>query len=123
MTIYGTLGTRSFTKESFRRLLGNTTIKSMYFDFADTTPSFRPSSNDLDNIFEDLSNLLNKKSSSPIFIPSDVIQVTSSDPIAMIGHGYGHGVGMSQFGANTMAKKGKNYKQIISYYFDGVTVR
>lgn len=123
MTIYGTLGTRGFTKESFRRLLGNTTIKSMYFDFADTTPSFRPSSNDLDIIFEDLSNLLNKKSSSPIFIPSDVIQVTSSDPIAMIGHGYGHGVGMSQFGANTMAKKGKNYKQIISYYFDGVTVR
>ena len=52
-----------------------------------------------------------------------MIQVTSSDPIAMIGHGYGHGVGMSQFGANTMAKKGKNYKQIISYYFDGVTVR
>lgn len=123
ITIYGTSGTRSFTKESFRRLIGTTTIKSMYFNFADTTPSLRPSSNDLDNIFADLSNLLNKKSSSPILLPSESIQVSSSDPIIIVGHGFGHGVGMSQFGANAMAKKGKNYKEIISYYFKGVNVQ
>lgn len=95
----------------------------MYFNFADTTPSLRPSSNDLDNIFADLSNLLNKKSSSPILLPSESIQVSSSDPIIIVGHGFGHGVGMSQFGANAMAKKGKNYKEIISYYFKGVNVQ
>lgn len=35
--------------------------------------------------------------------------------------GYGHGVGMSQYGANAMAKEGKNYKEILSHYYKGVT--
>lgn len=33
--------------------------------------------------------------------------------------GYGHGVGMSQFGANEMAKQGKNYREIIAHYYKG----
>jgi stage II sporulation protein D len=28
-------------------------------------------------------------------------------------HGYGHGMGMCQYGANGMAKSGKNYQQIL----------
>ncbi|UOQ45363.1 stage II sporulation protein D [Halobacillus salinarum] len=31
--------------------------------------------------------------------------------------GYGHGVGMSQYGANGMAKAGKDYKEIIHHYY------
>lgn len=34
--------------------------------------------------------------------------------------GYGHGVGMSQYGANFMAKQGKNYKDILTHYYSGV---
>lgn len=33
--------------------------------------------------------------------------------------GYGHGVGMSQYGALAMAKKGYNYQEILSYYYIG----
>ena len=36
--------------------------------------------------------------------------------------GYGHGVGMSQYGALAMAKKGFNYKQILKYYYQGVKI-
>ncbi|MPM66468.1 Amidase enhancer [bioreactor metagenome] len=36
--------------------------------------------------------------------------------------GYGHGVGMSQYGANTMAKEGKSYQEILSWYYTGVTL-
>ncbi|WP_446898314.1 stage II sporulation protein D [Clostridium sp. LBM24168] len=36
--------------------------------------------------------------------------------------GYGHDVGMSQWGADAMAKKGKNYKDILYHYYDGVKV-
>lgn len=36
--------------------------------------------------------------------------------------GFGHGVGMSQYGANTMAKEGKTYRDILSWYYTGVTV-
>lgn len=31
--------------------------------------------------------------------------------------GYGHAVGMSQYGANAMAKDGKNYKEILGHYY------
>lgn len=36
--------------------------------------------------------------------------------------GYGHGVGMSQTGADSMAKQGNNYKQIINHFYTGVEV-
>lgn len=34
--------------------------------------------------------------------------------------GYGHGVGMSQYGANAMAKEGKSYEEILKWYYTGV---
>lgn len=36
--------------------------------------------------------------------------------------GFGHGVGMSQYGASGMAKHGSNYKQILKHYYNGVTL-
>lgn len=36
--------------------------------------------------------------------------------------GYGHGVGMSQWGANGLAKNGKNYEEILKHYYTGVTI-
>lgn len=39
------------------------------------------------------------------------------------GGGYGHGVGMSQNGAQEMAKQGKSYKDILTFFYDGVEVR
>lgn len=36
--------------------------------------------------------------------------------------GYGHGVGMSQYGANEMAKQGYLYDQILSYYYQNTTL-
>ncbi len=38
------------------------------------------------------------------------------------GGGYGHGIGMSQNGANEMAKQGKKYKQILTTFYTGVAV-
>lgn len=35
-------------------------------------------------------------------------------------YGYGHGVGMSQWGANGMAKEGKSAEAILKYYYQGV---
>jgi stage II sporulation protein D len=46
----------------------------------------------------------------------------SGDKLTFTGKGYGHGVGMSQWGANKMAKDGKKPEEIIMHYFKGVTV-
>jgi stage II sporulation protein D len=37
--------------------------------------------------------------------------------------GYGHGVGMSQWGANGMAKTGKSAEQIVKYFYQGVSLQ
>ncbi len=37
--------------------------------------------------------------------------------------GYGHGVGMSQYGALGMAKEGYNYMQILEYYYSGAEIK
>lgn len=36
--------------------------------------------------------------------------------------GYGHGVGMSQYGANGMAKEGYKYDEILTHYYSGVSI-
>ncbi len=45
------------------------------------------------------------------------------DEILFAGMGYGHGVGMSQYGAKGMAEAGYTYKEIIEYYFTGAYVK
>ena len=45
-----------------------------------------------------------------------------SDKIVFVGRGFGHGVGMSQYGAKTMAEQGYNYREILGHYYDGTEV-
>ena len=44
--------------------------------------------------------------------PGDKVYITTT--------GWGHGVGMSQYGAQNMANDGYNYKEILSHYYTGV---
>ncbi|MBM7645355.1 stage II sporulation protein D [Scopulibacillus daqui] len=53
---------------------------------------------------------------------SDFTMVRDGDSINVETKGYGHGVGMSQYGANGMAKEGKSYKDIVAYYYRGVKI-
>ncbi|OYD16356.1 hypothetical protein CH333_03585 [candidate division WOR-3 bacterium JGI_Cruoil_03_44_89] len=45
------------------------------------------------------------------------------DWVYIEGRGWGHGVGMCSWGAIGMAKKGKNFKKILRYYYRGTTVK
>jgi len=47
---------------------------------------------------------------------------TEDGQVKMRGRGYGHGVGMSQWGAYAMAKEGKTAQEIVTHYFAGVTL-
>jgi len=42
--------------------------------------------------------------------------------VIIAGKGYGHGVGMSQWGAYAMAQQGKTAEEIVLHYFTGVTL-
>ena len=49
--------------------------------------------------------------------------IKEDDKIKFQVKGYGHGVGMSQTGANTMAKGGSNYEEIIKHFYIGVEIK
>ena len=45
------------------------------------------------------------------------------DNVSIETKGYGHGVGMSQYGALGMAKRGYNYRDILSHYYSGTVLK
>jgi stage II sporulation protein D len=47
---------------------------------------------------------------------------TASVSWVVQGHGFGHGVGMSQYGAYGYAKHGKGYRFILAHYYSGATI-
>lgn len=42
--------------------------------------------------------------------------------LVLQGHGWGHGVGMCQWGAKGMAQQGKSYREILSFYYSDVKI-
>ncbi len=48
--------------------------------------------------------------------------LVEGDNVTFTVRGKGHGVGMSQYGANEMAKTGKKYTEILQHYYSNVTI-
>lgn len=46
-----------------------------------------------------------------------------NDKIKITTKGFGHGVGMSQYGANALAKQNKTYEEILKYYYTGTNLQ
>lgn len=54
---------------------------------------------------------------------NDFIIEEKNNEIVITTKGFGHGVGMSQYGANALAKKNKTYKDILKYYYTGTEIK
>ena len=60
---------------------------------------------------------------SSTLLPSAFFTIRKEgDLFILSGGGFGHGIGMSQNGANEMAKKGKNYIDILTLFYQDVTI-
>ncbi|MDE7313969.1 MAG: SpoIID/LytB domain-containing protein [Eubacterium sp.] len=60
------------------------------------------------------------------FLPSAYFTISldkKSKRYVLTGGGNGHGMGMSQYGAAGMAQAGWNYKEILSFYYDGANIQ
>ncbi|MBI2339688.1 MAG: SpoIID/LytB domain-containing protein [Deltaproteobacteria bacterium] len=56
-------------------------------------------------------------------VKSTLFAFTHHSPtVDITGHGFGHGVGMCQYGAKTMAERHRGYKGILSKYYPGISV-
>ena len=49
--------------------------------------------------------------------------IRESSNITVKTKGYGHGVGMSQYGAEGMAREGYNYQDILKHYYTGIEIK
>jgi predicted dienelactone hydrolase len=47
----------------------------------------------------------------------DVFDVPASGRLVLNGHGFGHGHGMSQYGAEGAAREGKSWRRIVGFYY------
>jgi len=57
-------------------------------------------------------------------IRSDLYDVRDSgDNVLFSGHGAGHGVGLCQAGAEEMARQGKSFREILSFYYPGTEIQ
>jgi stage II sporulation protein D len=56
------------------------------------------------------------------YSPNLSMASANGQSVTIFGRGSGHGVGMSQWGAKTMAERGWNFRQILEYYFPGTTI-
>lgn len=54
---------------------------------------------------------------------SDFQWQRQGDHVIIQTRGWGHGVGMSQYGADGMAKEGKNYQEIVHHYYRGIDIQ
>lgn len=59
---------------------------------------------------------------SGYFIIVDILENGELKGYQIIGGGFGHGVGMSQNGANELAKKGKRYEEILLIFYPGTSI-
>ena len=123
VTVNGALGT--FVSSSLRNFeVGNDYVIgsdcAVVYSTASGTKAYGYDGKEVDlEDIPDLDDLLT------VSTPSTGTTVISSkgSTININGYGIGHGVGMSQMGANGMAKNGATYKEIFQHYYTGVTVK
>lgn len=76
----------------------------------------------------ELRDALNLKSTlfSIVAQPGQIASASGGAPapntFRVIGRGFGHGLGMSQWGAHNLAQRGYNYQQIVTHYYTGATL-
>lgn len=55
-------------------------------------------------------------------LKSTDFEISIGSEIKFVTKGYGHGVGMSQYGANKLAQNGKNYEEILKHYYQNINI-
>ncbi len=141
--IIGTKGEKTIGGTEFRNLVGATKFKSSWFSIkggnANSSSSqvyvisgdtFKPQTIDTSKayIIDGKEKKTVTRSTVNRAIGKDRVESigefypVSSSEIVIEGKGFGHGVGMSQFGAKKMAELGYDFEEILKYYYTGIDV-
>ena len=109
----------TFTRNTFCNKLGLNDCSKIYVTINNETSTGRVKSVTINNkIFtgEQVAYKLGVRSNYfSIYIENNNVVVVTK--------GFGHGVGMSQYGAEGMASNGYTYKEILEHYYQGTTIK
>lgn len=95
---------------------------AVVYSDSDETKAYGYDGSEID--INDIPGLADLTTSTTTVRPSGGTTVIQSQgsTIEVKGYGIGHGVGLSQMGANGMAANGADYKEILQHYYTGTTV-
>ncbi len=108
--------TTSFTKEEFCEKLG---IECNQITINDIS---RSTTNRVNKIIINNQEFSGTTFRQLLDLRSTDFTITIDDDVTITTKGYGHGVGMSQYGANAMAKNGASYDEILKYYYKDINI-
>jgi stage II sporulation protein D len=108
--------TKNYSKEEFKKLLGikDKEITIGKIEYSKTNRVNNITINNKKYKGTEIRKLLNLRSTD--------FKIDIKDKITITTRGYGHGVGMSQYGANEMAKRGYKYDEILKYYYQNIII-
>lgn len=109
----------TFSLEDFYNKLNLSYSETLNIELLDTTSTGRVKKLKINGVTLEgntvVSNLKLKSNHFTIKLDNNKIYITTK--------GYGHGVGMSQYGAQAMALEGYKYDEILKYYYQGVEIK
>lgn len=137
LTFVGTGGSKTLYRESCRTTLG---LKSMRFKVEGGSGSGSIAINNAGSTLPSLSgayaitgsgSVLKLDDTNPYVITSGGVSALTQSgggtgtkgQFTFVGSGSGHNVGLSQWGSVAMAQQGYSYRDILQFYYTGVTVR
>lgn len=143
LKIIGTIGDQIITATKFRSMVGTNILKSEWFSIKNSNiettnnqvyvidgETMEPKAININTAY--ILDGLNKKTVSRSTVSRALgndrqvsiggLRPISTSEILIEGKGYGHGVGMSQYGAKKMAELGYSFEEILKHYYTGIDV-
>lgn len=125
LTFIGTTGKVSYEKDKIRSVFDANVVKSIWFTIS--TPGSAVAIENANGLTSAQSTVVVESASGTQTLSSSGVTSQTADGITTIsasgnmyvfnGKGWGHGIGMSQWGAKKMAETGFNYEDILTHYF------
>lgn len=131
----GSKGSTILEKEKIRSVLGSSNIKSIWYDVKTESDIniFDMNKNDSTIKKPNGLNIVSASGLSKINPNNQTITIKglfnskqyniTPKKYTFAGKGWGHGLGMSQYGAKGMAEEGYSYSEILEYYYKGTKVQ
>lgn len=114
----GSSGTITLTGEQMRSIFG---LKSAMFTVRTERIAALPTAGSKAKAKAGSKPAKNDKlDTAPAAMTGSSLKISGVDAVIFDGHGFGHGLGMAQYGAKAMAEKGQKYEAILKHYYTGV---